>query len=59
MTALERIGEAIGNQMAEDENDNVSLALAALNAMRDIELPGLLSLGMDEVVHAIISGSYE
>jgi len=35
MTMLERMGDAIERQMAEDENDGPSLARAALLAIRE------------------------
>lgn len=35
MSMIERVAEAIANQMAEDDNDNESLARAAIKAMRE------------------------
>ena len=35
MTMLEKIAEAIARQMAEDENDNIDIARAALQAVRE------------------------
>ena len=35
MTMLDKMAEAIGRQMAEDDNDNIDIARAALQAVRD------------------------
>lgn len=34
-TMLEKMAEAIGSQMAEDDNDNIDMARAALQAIRE------------------------
>jgi hypothetical protein len=33
---LEKVAEAIARQMAEDENDNIDIARAALKAIREV-----------------------
>lgn len=48
MTMLEKIAEAIARQMAEDENDNIDIARAALMAIREPDMDvGLI--GAEEV----------
>jgi len=34
-TMLDKMAEAIGSQMAEDDNDNIDIARAALQAIRE------------------------
>lgn len=37
MTMIERVAEAIARQLAEDENENLDLARAAIEAMREVD----------------------
>ena len=47
MKMIERVAEAIARQMAEDENDNIDLARAALQAIREPD-DAMLRSGMAE-----------
>lgn len=69
MTALERMAYALCRESGYDPDlgapeeyhwsEWLPEARAALNALRDTEYPGLLSLGMNELVDAILNETPE